>query len=194
MTATSTAPAAGPSAGPLPERISAGRMVVRTCARRGVLFAARTAVAAGTAMSVGVLLALTASLTGYLAARPLLTLPLDEGVEVLSTVGFVLGAGTLLAAGLGFLLRSTAGALVSVFLLLLVLPGLLPQLGFDWLTDVADRLPGTGALFLLTDEPQSRGLTPWSSRIHHARLGRRGACPLVAAVGARRRQRLTGKG
>ncbi len=133
--------------------------------RRGVLFLARALVAAGTATGVGVLLALTSSLAGYVAAGPLLELPVDEGVDVLSTVAFVLAAETLLAVGLGFLLRSTAGALVSVFLLLLVLPGLLPQLGYDWLTDLADRLPGTCGLFLLTGEPTSRGLTDTSCAI-----------------------------
>jgi ABC-2 type transport system permease protein len=101
-----------------------------------------------------VLLAVGASLAGWAAARPVLTLPVDRGVDVLTTVAFVLTAGTLLAVGLGFLLRSTAGVLVSVFLLLLVLPGLLPQLGYDWLTDLADLLPGTGAIFLLTEEPR----------------------------------------
>jgi len=133
--------------------------------RRGVLFLARTVVAAGTATCLGVLLAVTASLAGYAAARPLLELPLDEGVDALSTIAFVLAAGTLLAVGLAFVLRSTAGVLVSVFLLLLVLPGLLPQLGYDWLTDIADLLPGTGALFLLTEEPRGRGLTDGSSAI-----------------------------
>jgi ABC-2 type transport system permease protein len=131
--------------------------------RRGVLFLARALVAAGTATGLGVLLATAASLLGWATARPVLTLPADRGVDVLSTVAFVLAAGTLLAVGLGFLLRSTAGVLVSVFLLLLVLPGLLPQLGDDWLTDVADLLPGTGAIFLLTEEPRGRGLTDTSA-------------------------------
>jgi ABC-2 type transport system permease protein len=58
-----------------------------------------------------------------------------HGVEVLATVGFVFGTGTLLAVGIGFLLRSAAAALVSVFLLILVLPLLLPQFGYDWLTE-----------------------------------------------------------
>lgn len=127
--------------------------------RRGVLFVARTLVAAGTATAVGVLLAAAASLLGWAVARPVLTLPADRGVDVLSTVAFVLAAGTLLAVGLGFVLRSTAGVLVSVFLLMLVLPGLLPQLGYDWSTGLADVLPGTGAIFLLTEEPRGRGLT-----------------------------------
>ena len=131
--------------------------------RRGVLFAARTVVAAGTATAAGVLFALGASLAGYLAARPVLTLPLDVGADVLGTVALVFGCGTLLAVGLGFVVRSTAGSLVAVFLLVLVLPLLLPQFGYAWLTDVADRLPGTGALFLLVGEPTRPGLTETSS-------------------------------
>lgn len=131
--------------------------------RRNVLFLARTVVAAGTATCAGVLLAAVASLAGWAAARPLLRLPSDAAVDVLGTIGFVLGAGTLLAAGLGWLLRSTAGVLVCVFLLMLVLPGLLPQLGYDWLTDVTDALPGTAAIFLLTEEPRARGLTDTSA-------------------------------
>ena len=133
--------------------------------RRTVLFVARTLVAAGTATGLGVVVALLASLAGWTAARPLLRLPVDEGVDALGTVGFVLAAGTLLAVGLGFVLRSTAGTLVSVFLLLLVLPILLPQFGYDWLTDLADLLPGTSALFLLLEEPTSRGLTDTSSML-----------------------------
>ena len=142
--------------------------------RRGVLFLARTLVAAGTATGLGVLLATGASLLGWAAARPVLTLPADRGVDVLTTVAFVLAAGTLLAVGLGFLLRSTAGVLVSVFLLMLVLPGLLPQLGYEWSTELADVLPGTGAIFLLTEEPRGRGLTDTSA----------GATMLLWAAGA----------
>ncbi len=131
--------------------------------RRGALFVARSIVSAGTATAVGVLCALAASVAGYLAARPVLTLPLAEGVAVLATVAFVCGTGTLLAAGLGFLLRSTAGSLVSVFLLILVLPRLLPQFRYVWLTEIADRLPGTSALFLLVGEPTRPGITETTS-------------------------------
>jgi ABC-2 type transport system permease protein len=126
--------------------------------RRSVLFLARTLVAAGTATVAGVLIAAAAGLAGWAAARPLLTLPPEDAVDPLGTVALVLAGGTLLAVGLSFLLRSTAGVLVSVFLLMLVLPGLLPQLGYDWLTDLSDRLPGTAAIFLLTEEPRGRGL------------------------------------
>ena len=132
--------------------------------RRSVLFVARAVVAAGTATGLGVLLALASSLAAFAAAGSALELPWDTGLDVLATVGGVFAAGTTLAVGLGFLLRSTAGGLVSVFLLLLVLPALLPQLGYAWLTTVADALPGTAVLFLLLGEP-SRGITEASAAI-----------------------------
>ncbi|PWU55539.1 hypothetical protein DLJ47_09595 [Micromonospora sp. S4605] len=117
--------------------------------RRGVLLVVRTVVTAGAATVAGVLLALASALAAFTAARPALRLPVGDGVEVLATVAFVLAAGTVIAVGLGFLLRNTAGALVAVFLLMLVLPLLLPQFGYEWMSALADVLPGTGAAFLL---------------------------------------------
>ena len=117
--------------------------------RRAVLFLARAIVTAGAATSLGVLLGLASALAAFAAARPGLNLPLDEGLEVLAGVAFVFGAGTVLAVGLGFLLRNTAGALVTVFLLMLVLPLLLPQFGYEWMSALAKVLPGSGAAFLL---------------------------------------------
>jgi len=133
--------------------------------RRTTLFLARTGVAAGAATILGVLLALASAMAGFAAAGSALLLPWDEGLEVLADVGFVFAAGTLLAAGLGFLLRNTAGALVSVFLVILVLPLLLPQFGYRWLTALADLLPGTNALFLLVGEPADRGITGASAML-----------------------------
>lgn len=132
--------------------------------RRTVLFLARTVVAVGAATGVGVLLAFAATLAGFTAARPVLALPLD-GIDVLATVGFVFAAGTLLAAGLGFVLRNTAGSLVAVFLLILVLPLMLPQFGYRWMTELADLMPGTNALFLLLGEPAARGMTNTSAML-----------------------------
>lgn len=120
--------------------------------RRGVLFLARATVAVGVVTVAGVLLASAAALTAAIAARPLLSVSWNEGVDVLSTVAFVFAAGSALAMGLGFLLRNTAGTLVTVFLLMLVLPLMLPNFGYEWMSAVADALPGSGAAFLLIGE------------------------------------------
>jgi hypothetical protein len=129
--------------------------------RRGVLYLARTVVPVATATGIGVLSGLAAALAGYGAARPHLTLPLGEGLDVLGTVALVFAAGTTIAVGLGFLLRTTAGALVTVFLIMLLLPLFLPQFGYQWMADVAQVLPGTGAAYLLLGEVP--GMTTTSS-------------------------------
>lgn len=129
--------------------------------RRAVLYLARAIVAAGAATGLGVLLGLASAVAAFAAARPGLSLPLADGLEVLATVAFVFAANTALAAGLGFLLRNTAGALVAVFLLMLVLPLLLPQFGYRWMSALADVLPGSGAAFLLLGEVP--GMTTASS-------------------------------
>jgi ABC-2 type transport system permease protein len=129
--------------------------------RRGVLFLARTVVTVLVATGLGALLGVCSAVAAFVAARPGLTLPWVDGLQVLGTVALVVAAGACLAAGLGFLLRSTAGVLVSVFLLMLVLPVLLPQFGYEWLSTIAEILPGSGAAFLLLGEVP--GMTEASS-------------------------------
>jgi ABC-2 type transport system permease protein len=119
--------------------------------RRTVLLFARAVVAVAVATTAAVLLALAAVLTALLASRSTLDLPAD-GAVVLGAVAVVVSAGSALAVGLGFLLRSTAGVLVTVFLVMLVLPIMLPNLPLEWGDDVARRLPGTGAVYLLVGE------------------------------------------
>ena len=119
--------------------------------RRGVLLLARAAVAITVVTGLGALLGLGSALAAA-GAAPGLTLPWGVGLDVLGTVAFVVATGAALAMGLGFLLRNTAGALVAVFLLVLVLPLLLPQFGYDWMATLAHALPGSGGAFLLLGE------------------------------------------
>ncbi len=128
--------------------------------RRSVLFSARTIVAVAVATTLGVLLGSGSAVAAF-AAAPGLGLPGDAGLDVLGTLAFVFAAGSALAVGLGFLLRNTAGALVTVFLLMLVLPLLLPQFGYEWMSALAEVLPGSGAAFLLLGEVP--GMTAVSS-------------------------------
>jgi hypothetical protein len=128
--------------------------------RRSVLFTARTVVTVVVATVAGMVLAVGSSIGTRTTAGSALELGLTDGhaLEMLGRVGFVLLCGTTLAVGLGFLLRSTAGALIAVFLLILVLPLLLPLFS-DWLAEVAQRLPGSGAIFLLTEGPDTMTTT-----------------------------------
>jgi len=119
--------------------------------RRGLLFAARTLVPVAVATAIGVLLAVGSSLAAW-AASGNLELRLADGWRIIGWVAFVFAVGSAMAVGLGFLFRSTAGGLVSVFLLMLALPLLLPAFEFSWTNALAELLPGTGAIFLLLEE------------------------------------------
>ena len=132
--------------------------------RREVLFAARIGVIVVTTTVLGVVLLAVASLVIWTFV-PEVGLPFGEGAETLGGLGYVLGAGAMLAVGLGLALRSTAGALVSVVALLLVLPFVLAQVGYDWAVTTAAHLPGAGALFLIFGEGPSDEMTTTSARV-----------------------------
>ncbi len=121
--------------------------------RRGVLFAARVMVPVVVVTVVGVLLALIADVLALLI-DPDLTLSLTDAADSRGRIGAVLAAGSALAVGIGLLLRSTAGALATVFLLQLVLPFLLPAFGAQWMADLGELLPGSGAVWMLLGEPE----------------------------------------
>ena len=127
--------------------------------RRAVFFLSRAAVSVAAATVLGVLLVSAATVASFAAAQPLLLL--DGGGDVLPDVAFVFAAGAAVALGLGFALRNTAGTLVTVFLLMLVLPLMLPNFGYEWTSWLAERLPGSGAAFLLIGEVP--GMTRTSS-------------------------------
>jgi len=132
--------------------------------RRGVLLVARIGVSVATATLLGLLLVAAASVM-VRAFLPRVGLPLAEGAEVLGGLAFVFATGALLAAGLGLTLRSTAGALVTVIALVLVLPFFLAQLPYDWSLDLATIMPGSGALFLIFGEGPSDDMTTASARL-----------------------------
>lgn len=131
--------------------------------RRTTLFIARTLVVVATAGILGMLLAIASGAAAFSMAPNILELPLDEGLEVVGTAGLVFASGCALAVGLGFVLRSTAGGLVSIFLLILLLPLALPQFPYAWMLDLASILPGTGAIHLLTGEEIADGMTRTSA-------------------------------
>ena len=86
--------------------------------------------------------------------EPGLTLSFGDLTDSLGRIAAVLLAGGALAVGVGLFLRSTAGALATVFLLQLVLPFLLPAFGVQWMADLGELLPGSGAIWTLLGEPE----------------------------------------
>lgn len=144
--------------------------------RRGVLLAARAGVVVATATLLGVLLVAAASVVIW-AFLPDLGLPVGDGAEILGGLALVYVCGALLAVGLGLVLRSTAGGLVTVIALVLVLPPLLAQLPYDWAVTLAALMPGSSALFLIFGEGPSDDMTTTSARITLAAWG---ATALVA--------------
>jgi ABC-2 type transport system permease protein len=120
--------------------------------RRGVLLAARVPVPVLDAAGAGVLLALVADVAAWLI-DPRLTLTAGDTADSLGRIAAVLVAGGVLAVGVALLLRSTAGALATVFLLQLVLPAMLPSFGVQWMADLGELLPGSAAIWTLLGEP-----------------------------------------
>jgi hypothetical protein len=57
--------------------------------------------------------------------------------------------GALLTVGLGLLLRSTAGTLTAILLLMLVLPLVLIPPEVPWLSAIGEHLPGFANMSLL---------------------------------------------
>lgn len=132
--------------------------------RRGLLYAAKAGAVIATTTLLGALLVAAASLV-VVTFVPDLGLPLDDGAEVLGGLALVFATGSALAVGVGMALRSTAGGLVTVIALVLVLPPLVAQLPYELTTTVAEHLPGSGALFLIFGEGPSEDMTTTSARV-----------------------------
>lgn len=132
--------------------------------RRGLLLTARVGVLAATGTVIGVVGAVLASLAVQVTL-PQLGLPAGPGLSELGGLAYLHLTGALMAIGIGLLLRSTAGGLVSVIALVLVLPFLLAQLGYEWSTAVAAHLPGASALFLVFGEGPIDDMTTATARL-----------------------------
>lgn len=109
--------------------------------RRGVLLTARYLVPVTVMTVVGMLLAIATDVAAAAVADDAAG---DVGTIAASVgrIALVLAVGGVLAAGFATVLRSTAAALTASFLLLLMLPAMLPEFGVPWLTAVAEHLPG----------------------------------------------------
>ncbi|MEW2502520.1 ABC transporter permease [Amycolatopsis sp. NPDC047767] len=77
-------------------------------------------------------------------------------------VGLYLTLVGLLGVALGWLIRHTAGAIATLFGLLLVLPGIAEALPDSWAPHVVPYLPSNAGQALLAVRPDSTMLAPWT--------------------------------
>jgi ABC-2 type transport system permease protein len=131
--------------------------------RRGILLTARTLVVVGTTSLYALLLVTLTSVLVYTVV-PAFGLTLPDGAATLGGMAWVFVTGTLLAVGLGLLTRSTAGGLVLVIALVLVLPLLLGNLPFELAQRIAEVTPGMNVMHLIFEEGPE-GMTITSARV-----------------------------
>ena len=91
------------------------------------------------------------------------SLSTHDAVRAIIGAGLYLTLIGLLAVGLGFLIRNTAGAIAAVFGIVLVLPLLANALPTPYSTDVSKYLPlNAGTQILSTTNFDSNMLSPWA--------------------------------
>jgi len=111
-----------------------------------------------------------AAFVGFLLGQQALTSThLQASLSTPNALRAILGAGLyltvigLLGIGLGFLVRSTAGAIATLFGIVLVLPLLANALPTPYSTDVSKYLPlNAGIQILSTKNPDPNMLGPWT--------------------------------
>lgn len=119
--------------------------------RRGVLLTARTLVVTLTTTLLGLVVAALAGVVVWFVV-PRFGLPVDGAVTVLGGLSFVFAVPVLMAVGLGLLTRSTAGGLVSVLALVIVIPLLFGNMPVELAQRIAEYVPGSSVIFLVFGE------------------------------------------
>lgn len=128
--------------------------------RRGIVLATRLLVPVMCATFCAVIVAAATNLVAWVLLGEAAAVVPDEIIASLGKVALVVAFGGLLAAGVGLILRSTAGTLTAIFLLILLLPIALGNTGVPWLITLSDHLPGRAIVaMLVVDEIELPGGT-----------------------------------
>lgn len=122
---------------------------------------------AGLYASVTAVLMIPAAFVAFLGGQQILgshgtTLSAPGALRAVIGVGLYLTVVAVLAVALGFLVRSTAGGIATLFGVLLVLPGLGNLLPTSWQTHVLPYLPGAAGQALYDLRPDPGTLAPWT--------------------------------
>lgn len=117
--------------------------------RRGVLLTARTLVPVTVVTTCAVVLSAATDLVAWSFLGQAAEVVPGDIARSLGRIALVVAFGSVLAVGLGLLLRSTAGTLTVIFLLMFALPVALGNTGVRWLVAISDSLPGRAIVSLL---------------------------------------------
>jgi ABC-type transport system involved in multi-copper enzyme maturation permease subunit len=117
--------------------------------------------------SVTLLLMLVSSFAAFLVGQRLLgshgtTLSSPHALRAVVGVALYVTVVAVLAIGLGFIIRSTAGGIATLFGLLLVLPAIGHVLPTSWQQHVLPYLPSNAGGALYTLKPDPGTLAPWT--------------------------------
>jgi ABC-2 type transport system permease protein len=128
--------------------------------RRSVI-AAKAAVFAAVALVVGTVTSLVTFLVGQAVASNGVSLTSPGALRSVIGVGLYLGLLAVFAVGLGTVIRSTAGAIASVFGLILVLPAIAAALPTSIRDSVDKYLPGNAGQAIFHTIRDTSTLSPW---------------------------------
>lgn len=117
--------------------------------RRGRVLLSKAVVGLALGVVFGVVLSVVGAVAGQLAAGDWATLDAGELIRMALGTSVYLALLNVIVVGVAFALRSTAGALVTLFVFIYVVPQVLPAFGIEWLTTAANYLP-TGAFAVLS--------------------------------------------
>lgn len=132
--------------------------------RRGRVLAAKLVVITPLVFVAAAGMMLLGALAADLAAGDYGSLVISDVLEVSARTGLYVALAAALSAGIGFALRSTAGTLTSVFLLLLMLPMILGQLDVPVVSTIGEYLPGAAGMhFASSAQMIGLGDLPYSS-------------------------------
>ncbi|MEU6410356.1 ABC transporter permease [Microbispora sp. NPDC046933] len=116
---------------------------------------------------VAAVLMTAASFAAFLGGQAILgergtTLATDGVARAVAGAGLYLTVVGLLGVGFGFILRNTAGAIATLFGLLLVLPTLGEVLPADWAGHVVPYLPSNAGQVIMSVHPAPGEPAPWA--------------------------------
>jgi ABC-2 type transport system permease protein len=129
--------------------------------QRRKVIAAKAAVFAAVALVVGTVTSLVTFLVGQAVSSHGVSLTSPGALRSVIGVGLYLGLLAVFAVGLGTIIRSTAGAIASVFGLILVLPAVAQALPTSIRDSVDKYLPGNAGQAIFHTIRDTSTLSPW---------------------------------